>query len=193
MLLIGSNLAILSTEDTSNVPGNRVAVRLNPSPHQKSGNPYAPWTRSMLEKLDSLVQSGMTVFDFGAGNGILALAAAALGATEVVAIERGGIPSMMARANISTNNMGGIITFHEGDFNQVVLPASADLVIADLDDKETVKLAGSSATLKLSPGQHYLTMPETAHIAEIDAALVGLTLAEQVGVGDRWSRLDFTR
>ena len=170
-------------------------VNLVPSPHQRTGNPYIPWTRAMLEKLEQLVQPGMTVIDLGAGNGILAMAAVALGATEVVAIERGLVPSTIARANITANGMDGVITFTEGDFTGggIVLPASADLIVADLDDKETVKLAGASATLKLSAGQHYLTMPETRHVTEIDNALVGLTLAEQIGVGDRWSRLDFTR
>ena len=80
MLLIGTKLAIKGDWDTSPDPAGRVVVTLIPSPHTKVGNPYAPWTRSMLEAIEALVQPGMAVVDLGAGIGILALASVASGA-----------------------------------------------------------------------------------------------------------------
>lgn len=62
-------------------------------------------TRLALELLEKWVRSGTRVFDFGAGSGILAIAAARLGAERVVAVEHDPEAIINARVNIELNGL----------------------------------------------------------------------------------------
>lgn len=191
---IGNRLFIKGDWDPTPTPPGKVLVTLVPQAHSKEGQPAAPWTRSMLEKLDELVQPGMVVVDLGSGNAVLALAAAALGADSVLAFEMRSRLAAPGHRNIAANNMGNKIQLLEENFvGTTRIPNQADLVVADMDTRATVKVSGGLAISKLAQNRHFVTMPETRHVREMDAAFPGLALVEQVSVGDRWSRLDFVR
>jgi ribosomal protein L11 methyltransferase len=64
-------------------------------------------TRGCLRLLDGLVHEGDQLLDLGAGSGILAIAAARLGATSVVAIEGDSLACEAMRENIDRNGMSG--------------------------------------------------------------------------------------
>ncbi len=63
-------------------------------------------TRGCLRLLDRVVRPGDLVLDVGAGSGILAIAAALLGATQVVAIEADTLACEALRENLEHNAVG---------------------------------------------------------------------------------------
>ena len=62
-------------------------------------------TRGCLRLLDKVVQSGDRVLDVGAGSGILSIAAALLGAEEVVAIEADSFGFKALCENVERNGV----------------------------------------------------------------------------------------
>jgi len=75
------------------------------------------------------------VLDLGCGSGILAIAAAKLGATEVTAVENDGMALGYARENGERHGVGDLVDFVEGDAIALMAgPASKpyDLIAANL-------------------------------------------------------------
>jgi len=71
------------------------------------------------------------VIDIGTGSGVLAITAAKLGASSVVAIESDPDAASVARKNIADNGVAEIVTLHEGDIRTLsIRPAS--IVTANL-------------------------------------------------------------
>lgn len=70
-------------------------------------------TRACLRFLDGLVRPGHRVLDIGAGSGILAIAAALLGAAEVLAVEADGLACQATRRNVAVNGVAGRVRVRE--------------------------------------------------------------------------------
>ena len=71
-------------------------------------------TRLCLAALDRLVRPGDTVLDVGCGSGILALAAARLGASRVDALDTDPVAVEATRANAARNGLADAIDAREG-------------------------------------------------------------------------------
>jgi len=88
-------------------PGNRaspsVAIRLLPG--LAFGTAHHPTTRSCLRLLEERVRSGQVVLDVGTGSGILAVAAALLGAGRVMALDVDAVAVGVARKNVEGNGV----------------------------------------------------------------------------------------
>jgi len=104
-----------------------VAVNLVLDPGMAFGTGSHPTTRLCLEWLERTVQPGCSVLDYGCGSGILAIAAARLGAATVVGVDIDPLAVDAARANARRN--GVTATFH--DSAQPVAGAY-DLVVANI-------------------------------------------------------------
>lgn len=90
-----------------------------------------PTTALCLELLDRYVQPGMRVADVGTGTGILAIAAAKLGAREVVAVDNDALSVKIAQGNIERNQVGHLVQVYEGDgFN--ALEGTFDLIVCNI-------------------------------------------------------------
>ena len=85
----------------------------------------------LLEEVTRRWDSGWTMADLGTGSGILALAAKALGAGSVSAIDNDPVAISTAKANARLNRIGGI-DFEEADVRRWRLPAETDVVTANL-------------------------------------------------------------
>ena len=103
------------------------AVNLVLDPGMAFGTGSHPTTRLCLEWLERNVQSGCSVLDYGCGSGILAIAAARLGAGSVVGVDIDPLAVEAARANAQRNGVSA--TFH--DSAQPIVGAY-DLVVANI-------------------------------------------------------------
>lgn len=107
----------------------RVASRevLQLDPGLAFGTGSHPTTRMCLEWLDTHLKTGETVIDYGCGSGILAIAAARLGAGSVCAIDIDDQALESARANARINRVS--LTVQSA---QDPLPGPADVVLANI-------------------------------------------------------------
>jgi ribosomal protein L11 methyltransferase len=107
------------------------AILLDPSVVFGDGN--HPTTRSCIEFLVEIIKSKRvkSVLDLGSGSGILALAAAKLGLTKVVAVDKNRLAVQATNRNVELNGLSEIISVREGEA-RIFLDEEYDLVLANL-------------------------------------------------------------
>ncbi|MBN1895682.1 50S ribosomal protein L11 methyltransferase [bacterium] len=76
-------------------------------------------TRLCLELMERYVVPGMSVLDIGTGSGILAIAAARLGAGRVIAVDNDGVAIENCNENILLNHVEAHVTVLEGTLESV--------------------------------------------------------------------------
>ncbi len=127
---VGEHIVIQpSWEEYEPEPGE-VVLRLDPGAAFGTGT--HPTTSMCLRSLEKLVKPGMTVFDVGTGSGVLAIAAAKLGAKAVWAVDYDPTAVRVARENIEANGVADLITTGESDLFSALEGKKAGLVTANL-------------------------------------------------------------
>ncbi|MBW2023113.1 MAG: 50S ribosomal protein L11 methyltransferase [Deltaproteobacteria bacterium] len=98
------------------------------------GNGLHPTTQDCLRAVRWIMESATveSVLDLGTGTGILAIAAAHLGASRVLAIDLNPLCAKTAQRNVLLNGLEDVIEVREGAA-QEFLRYRADLVLANLD------------------------------------------------------------
>lgn len=107
------------------------SILLDPSVVFGDGN--HPTTISCLNFLETIVQSDTieTMLDLGTGSGILGLAAASMGLTQVIAVDKNRLAVATATKNVSLNGYDMIMRVFEGEA-RLFLNRSFDVVAANL-------------------------------------------------------------
>ena len=95
------------------------------------GSGHHATTRLCLEALQRIGARGREVLDIGTGSGVLAIAAAQLGAAHVGGVEVDPDALESARTNAGLNGNPAAVEFRLADFRNESLPA-ADIVLANL-------------------------------------------------------------
>lgn len=121
---IGNRLWIVPTWHEPPEP-DAVVIRLDPGVAFGTGT--HPTTRLVLEWLESRPPCNLRVLDYGCGSGILAIAAAKLGAASVVATDIDPQALDAARANAAGNAVAGVYTAPGA-----LPPGPFDLVLANI-------------------------------------------------------------
>lgn len=88
-------------------------------------------TALCLELLEKYVQPGVRVADVGTGTGILAIAAAKLGAQEVVAVDDDALAVKIAQANLDRNGVAERVCAQVGDGFHA-LTGTFDLIVCNI-------------------------------------------------------------
>ena len=89
-------------------------VVLHLDPGMAFGTGLHPTTQLCLRLLERYVQPGQRVLDIGTGSGILAIAAAKLGAGPVLALDNDPVAVTVAAENIERNGVGATVQAAEG-------------------------------------------------------------------------------
>ena len=119
----------IPTDPGSRAPDPDIVIVIDPS--MGFGTGHHATTRLCLELLQTIDVHGKRVIDVGTGSGVLALAAWALGASSVSALDYDADALQNARENIERNGAAEAIEVVEGNLGSVVLQA-ADIVVANL-------------------------------------------------------------
>jgi release factor glutamine methyltransferase len=94
---------------------------------------FAPTTISTLVADAMDVKEGDVVIDVGTGTGVLAIIAAKLGASRVLAIDKSPEVEEVGRANAEAHGVADRIEFHQGDlFDPLDEEVAADVIIGDV-------------------------------------------------------------
>ncbi len=111
--------------------GDGPAVVLDPESAFGSGEHGS--TRAALTLLERHLRPGDRVLDLGSGSGILAIAAAKLGAASAVGIENDAEANPVAWRNAERNDVGAAVDFLEGDAGDLApLLGPADLILSNI-------------------------------------------------------------
>jgi ribosomal protein L11 methyltransferase len=134
-------------------PGDReiaqdAAVIVDLDPGLAFGTGTHPTTALCLEWLDANVPLGKRVIDFGAGSGVLAIAALKLGAAAAVAVDHDPQALLASLDNARRNNVDERLqVVHSEDFQ----PRAADLVMANILANVLIGMADDISAL-VAPG-----------------------------------------
>lgn len=128
---IGDRLILAAPADPEYIRRDPRAILM--SAGQAFGTGTHPTTQMCLVALQANLQEGDRVLDVGCGSGILAIAAARLGAGTVVAIDRSVPACRVAHANVSRNELAKLVTIVAGSPEVLGPGACFDLVLANLD------------------------------------------------------------
>ncbi len=100
---VGQRIVIVPSWEAYEPEIGQVVVRLEPG--MAFGTGLHPSTRLCLQALEAHVAPGCTVLDVGTGSGILAIAAAKLGARAVLAVDSDPVAVAVARQNVADNSV----------------------------------------------------------------------------------------
>ena len=107
----------------------RGAVTVTLDPGLAFGTCSHPSTALCLEWLDATVTQGMTLIDYGSGSGILAIAAARLGAAHVAAFDIDPQALLATTENAAANGVAAQLTVHA---DAATLPTDNDALVANI-------------------------------------------------------------
>ncbi len=89
--------------------------------------------RAMARQASRQAHQGARVLDLGSGSGILAIAAAKLGAARAVGIEFDAEANIVAERNVERNGVSDRVVIFEGDAGELAqLGAPADIVLSNI-------------------------------------------------------------
>ena len=150
----GENLWVCpSWESQAEIPSDAIIINMDPGLAFGTGSHQT--TSLCLEYLDNNPPKNINVIDFGCGTGILAIAAAKLGASRVLAIDNDPQAIISSKDNVINNQCESIIkTIHsedEIDFE------SCDLLIANILINPLIELAPRFAALVNPDGELLLS------------------------------------
>ena len=151
-----------------------------------------PATQLSLILLEEYVRPGDRVLDLGTGSGILAAAAAKMGAGEVLALDIDAAAAAVARETVSLNGLAGVVEVRRGGIESAAPPY--DAVAANIFPNVLIELAPDLAAA-VRRGGVILTSGSVAARAEGAADAVraaGLGLEGRRSRGD-WVGMVFRR
>jgi ribosomal protein L11 methyltransferase len=136
-------------------------------------------TTLCLAILEEIIRPGIKVFDLGTGSGILAIAAAKLGA-EVAAVDLDAVAVQVAKENIQLNKVADRVRVLKGDLG-TVLSGQADLVIANIIADIIIVLLEDLPRLLHQQGEFLASGIIESRASEVEAAMraKGLKIVER--------------
>jgi ribosomal protein L11 methyltransferase len=160
-----------------------VVIQLDPG--MAFGTGLHPTTQMCLVALEELTRPEATVLDLGTGSGILAIAAARLGAGRVLAVDNDPIAVKTARGNVVTNGVQEAVSVVCGSLADV--PGRYHLVVVNILAKVNVEMMQEGLANRVRPGGRLITAGIIAdQEPEVVAALEQkrLALVERRQTGD---------
>lgn len=150
---VSDRIVICPTWEETEVRDEDILIRIDPG--MAFGTGTHETTSMCLALLEQTVRPGQSVLDCGTGSGILSIAAAKLGAGEVLGIDIDPEAVRVAKENIERNGVSGTARAEQGDLTKGV-PFTADLVVGNLMAELIVMLTPDIAA-HLAPGGRFIS------------------------------------
>lgn len=168
------------------VGADEIVLTLDPG--MAFGTGLHPTTQMCLRALERLVQPGMHVLDVGTGSGILAIAAASLGAAHVMAIDTDPQAVSAARENVERNDSAHQILVRRGsldlverhDWDLVIVNILAPVIVTMLREEDLLSYVTANSGRLLLSGIVDHQVPDV--VAAVSEA--GGLISEQLTVRD---------
>ncbi len=135
---IGKNILVKPTWEDYQQQADELIIEMDPG--MAFGTGTHETTMMCVMELEERVKENSTVFDIGCGSGILAIAAAKVGAKEVVAIDLDLVAVEVAKKNVVENHVEATVEVVHGDLMDK-LSAKADVVVANIIADIIIRLA----------------------------------------------------
>jgi ribosomal protein L11 methyltransferase len=164
------------------------AINIILDPEMAFGTGTHPTTALCLEWIAENIQPGNTVVDYGCGSGILAIAAAKLGATKVYGIEIDPVALEVSNNNALKNNISSAVfsTYLTDQTPDV----QVDVVVANILFNPLLELAPIIAVLLKPNGKIVLSGLLTDQAAAIQACYGQMFKDFVVTHKDEWIRIE---
>lgn len=167
-MLQRGKFCIKGTWDDTPTPAGRLTILLNPAPGVFGIGTHIS-TRLFLEALELNAAGGSTVVDFGAGTGILSIAAARMGAAKVYAAEVRDDALLAMRANLLSNGLSDVVQLDREIPSDV--ETEVDLAVCNVDKLEDIIQVIAKAEVWLRPGGLLAILPANIDVPVVDVVL----------------------
>jgi ribosomal protein L11 methyltransferase len=148
---VGKNLLIRPLWVDYDLQPDDIELALDPG--MAFGTGTHPTTQLCLEALEARMQPGLRVLDLGCGSGILAIAAAKLGADSVLAVDNDPIAVQVTEENAQQNGVGDKITAQHGSLAGLVGSARRfDLIVVNILAHIIISMCGQGLGQVVRPG-----------------------------------------
>ena len=153
---IGRALVVKPSWTQYRLKGSEIVIEIDPG--MAFGTGQHPTTAMCLRALEERVRPGAAVLDLGCGSGILAIAAAKLGAARVLALDLDPNAVRAARQNAAANGVEHIIDVREGTLalESLTQPDTFDIIVANISGLTLERLSPALAP-SLAPGGLLIT------------------------------------
>jgi ribosomal protein L11 methyltransferase len=147
-LPVGRHLLIVPPWEEGPFPQERLVIWIDPA--MTFGTGHHATTRMCLEAAEEFLAGwreprGPLVLDVGTGTGILAIAAAALGASRVLAIDTDAEACEAAQSNLRRHGVSSRVEVRCGGMEVVEAGSRFDLILANLDTRTLCPLFAALA------------------------------------------------
>jgi len=129
-LRVGRRLVVKPSWEAYTLRPGDLVLELDPG--MAFGTGAHPTTQLCLGALEEIVRPGERVLDFGTGSGILALAAARLGAASVVGLDIDPVAASAADLNVTGNGLRDRIRIQGGDLEALPGGDRFDGIVANI-------------------------------------------------------------
>ncbi|UWD50302.1 50S ribosomal protein L11 methyltransferase [Clostridioides difficile] len=126
---VGQRVVVKPTWEDYNMQEGDLIIELDPG--MAFGTGTHETTSMCIRELEKYVNKDSKVFDIGCGSGILAIAAAKLGAKEVVAVDLDEVAVKVAKENVIENKVEENVSVMHGNLTDVIKD-KADVIVANI-------------------------------------------------------------
>jgi ribosomal protein L11 methyltransferase len=147
VLRVGQRMVIKPSWQEYKLLPDDVVIELDPG--MAFGTGLHPTTRMCLQALEKHLEPGAKVLDLGTGSGILAIAAAKMGAGSVLALDNDPLAVKAAQANVKSNGVQNVVTVELGSLDRAT--GEFDLVLVNILARVIVELADQGLVDRVQP------------------------------------------
>lgn len=184
VLRVGQRMVIKPTWQEYNPQPEDVVVILDPG--MAFGTGLHPTTQMCLQALEKHLVPGTRVLDLGTGSGILAIAAAKLGAGSVLALDNDPLAVRVAQANVQANRVQEVVNVELGSLDKAT--GKFDLVLVNILAQVIIEMAEQGLADRLQPGG---LLVAAGFVEDQEAGVRKALQAQGVGIVERRQEKDW--